>query len=51
MVVADLVGAFLAFLIPMGGGSGWMYLLLAPAACAAAIAWSARSRASREDSR
>jgi hypothetical protein len=49
MVVANLVGAFFAVFVPVG--SAWMYLMLAPAACAAAFAWSARSRASREDSR
>jgi hypothetical protein len=50
MVAANLVGALLTLAVPEGG-SAWMYVLLASAACACAFAWSARSRASREDSR
>ncbi len=50
MVAPNLLGALLTVAVPEGG-SAWMYLLLASAACAAAFAWNARSRASREDSR
>jgi hypothetical protein len=50
MVLAKLVGALLTSVVPRGG-SGWMYLLLASAAGAVGLAWSARSRASREDNR
>jgi hypothetical protein len=50
MCAANLPGFFLGLTVP-GGGSAWMYVLLAAAACAAALAWSARSRARREDPR
>ncbi len=50
MLTANLLGALLTVAVPEGG-SAWIYLLLASAACACAFAWSARSRASREDSR
>lgn len=49
-MVANFIGALLTAVVPEGG-SAWMYLLLASAACATAFAWSARSRASREDGR
>ena len=48
--MAHLVDVLLTLVVPEGG-SAWMYLLLASAACSGAIAWSARNRARREDSR
>jgi hypothetical protein len=50
MIAANLFCAFLTLAVPEGG-SGWMYLLLASAACSVAFAWSARSRARRDDPR
>jgi hypothetical protein len=50
MITAKLLCAFLALAVPEGG-SAWMYLLLASAACATAFAWSARNRARRDDPR
>jgi hypothetical protein len=49
-MVANLVGVILTVAVPEGG-SAWMYVLLASAACATAFAWNARSRANREDGR
>lgn len=49
MVSANLIGALFSLVVPWLG-SAWMYLLLASAACAGALAWSARNRARREDS-
>ncbi len=43
MAAANLLGAFFALQIPEGG-SPWMYLLLASAACVGALAFSARKR-------
>jgi hypothetical protein len=50
MVVTNLVGSILIVAVPEGG-SAWMYLLLASAACSWAFAWNARSRAIREEIR
>jgi len=50
MITANLLCAFLSLAVPEGG-SAWMYLLLASAACAGGLAWSARSRARRDDPR
>jgi hypothetical protein len=43
MAVANLLGAYLVLQVPEGG-SPWMYLLLASAVCAGALALNARNR-------
>jgi hypothetical protein len=48
--MARLLDVLLTLVVPEGG-SAWMYLLLASAACAGAFAWSARNRAQQEDGR
>lgn len=50
MVSANLLGALFNWAVPERG-SGWMYLLLAAAACAVAFAWVGRRRADREEPR
>jgi hypothetical protein len=50
MITAKFLCAILSVAVPEGG-SAWMYLLLASAACATVFAWSARNRARRDDPR
>jgi hypothetical protein len=50
MFAGTLLGAFFRLTAP-GGGSAWIYLLLASAVFSGVLAWNARSRARREDPR
>jgi hypothetical protein len=50
MFTANLLSLKFALAVP-GVGSAWMLVLLASAACASVLAWSARNRARREDPR